>query len=95
MEKPDIHKFSWIEMFNDSKGRTSPSKFLGFLGGVISLLVFLLCGVAIVTKFADGTNVGNVSIQSVAMFTVASALLGIRRFTKDKDYEQTENQDII
>ena len=84
---PDIHKFSWVEMFNDSKGKTSPSLVLGFFGGTISILVFLLCGISILTKYQDGVNVQSMAMQSVAMLTVCATLLGIRRFTKDKDIQ--------
>ena len=88
--KVDIHKFNWMEMFNDSKGRTSPGKVLGFFGGLISILTFLIAGIAIVTKYGEGSNIGNVLMYSVAMFYAAAALLGIRRFTKDKDITETQ-----
>lgn len=83
--KPDIHKISFAEMLNDSKGRTSPSKLLGLYGGIVSITVFLICGISIVTKYQDGPNVQSMALQSVAMLTVCATLLGIRRFTKDKD----------
>jgi hypothetical protein len=86
--KVDIHKVSLSEMINDSKGRSSPSKFLGLLGGIISILVFLLCGISILTKYQDGTNIQSIAMQSVAMLTVCATLLGIRRFTKDKEIEE-------
>jgi hypothetical protein len=83
--KINIHKVSLSEMINDSKGRSSPGKFLGLLGGVISILVFLLCGISILTKYQDGANIQSIAMQSVAMLTVCATLLGIRRFTKDKE----------
>jgi len=85
--KPDIHKISLSEMLNDSKGRTSPSKLLGLFGGIVSILVFALCGISILTKYQDGPNVQSMAMQSVAMLTVCATLLGIRRFTKDKELE--------
>lgn len=93
--KPDIHKINFAEMINDSKGRTSPSKFLGLLGGSVSILVFLLCGISILTKYQDGPNVQSMAMQSVAMLTVCATLLGIRRFTKDKDVVQGEQDPLI
>lgn len=89
--KIDIHKVSLSEMINDSKGRSSPGKFLGLFGGIISILVFLLCGISILTKYQDGQNIQSVAMQSVAMLTVCATLLGIRRFTKDKETIQDEN----
>lgn len=94
MSKPDIHKFKFVELVTDSKGRTSPSKLLGLYGGVVSITVFAICGVSIVTKYADGPNVQSLAMHSVAMLTVCATLLGIRRFTKDKEPE-TANTEII
>ena len=89
MKRPDLYKFSWFEIFNDSKGRTSPGKIVGFFACVVSVLVFAIASLEAVftRKIDDQTNVilTTVSMQSVALFTVGSALLAIRRFTKDKD----------
>jgi hypothetical protein len=93
--KTNIHKINFAEMLNDSKGRTSPSKFLGLVGGTVSILVFLLCGISILTKYQDGLNVQSIAMQSVAMLTVCATLLGIRRFTKDKDIVQQEQDTLI
>lgn len=89
--KPNIHEFKFIELITDSKGRTSPSKLLGLYGGVVSITVFAICGISIVTKYADGSNIQGLAMHSVAMLTVCAALLGIRRFTKDKEIEAPNN----
>lgn len=89
MKRPDLYKFSWFEIFNDSKGRTSPGKIVGFFACVVSVSVFAIASLEAVftRKIDDQTNVilTTISMQSVALFTVGSALLAIRRFTKDKD----------
>jgi Co/Zn/Cd efflux system component len=85
--KCNLNTFNWQQLFNDSKGKTSPSLVLGFFGGVVAIVVFLLCGISILTKYQDGANVQTMAMQSVAMLTVCAALLGIRRFTKDKEIE--------
>ena len=89
MKRPDLYNFSWFEIFNDSKGRTSPGKIVGFFACVVSVLVFAIASLEAVftRKIDDQTNVilTTISMQSVALFTVGSALLAIRRFTKDKD----------
>jgi hypothetical protein len=93
MNKLDIHKFSWSELFNDSKGRTSPGRVVGFFGCVVSILVFGISSLeAVFTKMTtDQTNIilTTITMQSVAFFTVSAALLGIRRFTKDKDVDSS------
>jgi len=47
MSKIDIHQFRWVELVNDHKGRTSPSKFIGVISCLISLLTFTLAAVSI------------------------------------------------
>ena len=86
--KVNIHEFKWVEMFTDSKGRTSPSKVLGFFGGVVSLIVFFIAAIDAIffslNEFSNGT-LTTLTVQSLALFTTSGALLGIRRFTKDKE----------
>jgi hypothetical protein len=86
--KPNIHEFNWTELFTDSKGRTSPGKVLGFFGGIISLIVFFVA--AMDAMFFASNEYSNsilttLTVQALALFTASGALLGIRRFTKDKD----------
>ena len=87
--KPDIHKFEWREIFNDSKGRTSPGKIVGFFACISSVLVFSVASLeAVFSHPSEGeTNaiLTTITMQSVALFTVGSTLLAIRRFTQDKD----------
>lgn len=96
--KPNPHKFEWIEIFNDSKGRTSPGKIVGFFACVVSILVFAIASMEAVFTHSinDHTNaiLTTITMQAVALFTVGSALLGIRRFTKDKDIHTSENSGI-
>lgn len=93
MKQPDLYKFSLHEIFNDSKGRTSPGKIVGFFACIISVLVFAIASMeAVFTRTTDEhTNaiLTTISMQSVALFTVGSALLAIRRFTQDKALEPT------
>lgn len=93
--KPSIHKFSWYEIFNDSKGRTSPGKIVGFFACVVSILVFAIASMEAVFTHSinDQTNaiLTTITMQAVALFTVGSALLGIRRFTKDKEVISPED----
>ena len=89
--KPDIHKFEWREIFNDSKGRTSPGKIVGFFACISSVLVFVIASLeAVFSRYTnDATNaiLTTITMQSVALFTIGSTLLAIRRFTQDKDIQ--------
>lgn len=89
----NIQKFEFVEMFNNSKGKTSPMLTLAFFGGVVSLLVFFFCAGAtffmqVFESKTDVTNLlTNITMQSVGLFTVCMGALTTRRFTKDKDIE--------
>ena len=86
---PDITKFTFPELFNDSKGRTSPGKVVGFIACIVAILVFGIASLeAVFTRnINDQTNIilTTITMQSVALYTAGATLLGIRRFTKDKD----------
>lgn len=89
----DINKFNFFQMFNNSKGKTSPMLVLGFYGGVVSVTVFLLCAMAtfFMVIFEAKTDVTqlltNITMQSVGLFGVAGGMLVSRRFTKDKEID--------
>lgn len=89
MNIPKIDKFVWQELFTDSKGRTSPGKLAGFYACVISCTVFAIASIVAIfdNSINDQTSsmLSTISMQSVALFTLGGTLLGIRRFTKDKD----------
>lgn len=93
--KPDLHKFEWRELFNDSKGRTSPGKIAGFFACISSVLVFSIASLEAVFSHHsnDQTNaiLTTITMQAVALFTVGSTLLAIRRFTQDKDPNTHQN----
>jgi hypothetical protein len=99
MNKLDIHKFSWAELFNDSKGRTSPGRVVGFIGCITAIFVFAIASLeAVFTKLTtDQTNIilTTITMQSVALFTVSATLLGIRRFTKDKDVDSSSTSENV
>ena len=96
MSKLDIHKFRWTELFNDSKGRTSPGRVIGFFGCVVAILVFAIASLeaSLTPIVSEQTNMvlTTITMQSVALFTVSATLLGIRRFTKDKDVDSSTEQ---
>ena len=93
--KPDLHRFEWREIFNDSKGRTSPGKIVGFFACITSVLVFAIASLEAVFSHpvGDQTNaiLTTISMQAVALFTIGSTLLAIRRFTQDKDPHSQQN----
>lgn len=91
-----VDEFKFVEMFSNSKGKTSPMLTLGFFGGVVSLTVFFFCAAAtfFMVVFEAKTDVTslltNITMQSVGLFTVAMGALTTRRFTQDKPIEQIQ-----
>lgn len=101
MNIPDIHKFKWVEMCNDSTGRTSTGKFISLVGGLASILTFCIASAAVLfvsfgaSKESDAhaANLAqNIALQSVALFTLCIGHLTTRRFSQDKKLDDsTEN----
>lgn len=71
--------FNIAEMFSDSCGKTSISLVCGFL--------MILTGCLMGLKSAWIIN-GEIALQGLGFSTAGAGLLGIRRFTKDKDLSQ-------
>ena len=85
----NINKFSWAEMFNDSKGKTSPRLVSGFIGCITACLVFASSSMYAVFHTEENTVgvITSVTMQAVALFTVASSLFIVGRLTKDKEIQ--------
>jgi hypothetical protein len=83
-------------MLNDSKGKTSLMKFLCFIAGLLSSLVFAVCSFAafFMIIFEAKTDVTNIlttlTMQSVGLFTVSIGAVTTRRFTQDKTLDYGE-----
>ncbi len=72
----NIHRFSVPEMYSNSKGKTSASLVAGHV------LILTACVMGIKGAF---TQHGETMLQGIAFATLGAALLGIRRFTPDKE----------
>lgn len=78
----DIHKFSWPESFNDSKGKSSIGQVCSFIMIVVASIIFLFAGFM---KYGEGM------MYATGFATLGGGLIGIRRFTKDKDVITMDN----
>lgn len=79
----NISKFSIAEMYSNSKGKTSASLMAGHL------LIVTSCFMGIKGSF---TLHSETMLQGIAYATLGAGLLGIRRFTNDKDISETAKQ---
>ena len=73
-------KFSFVELTNNNNGKTSASIVAG-------LFIILIGGLSFIYSVYHKTYV----IESTGLITIGSTLLGIRRFTKDKPLNDSEN----
>lgn len=76
----NVHKFNVPEMYSNSQGKTSASLVAGH--------VLILTGCVMGIKGAF-TMHGETMLQGIAFATLGAALLGIRRFTADKQIPET------
>jgi hypothetical protein len=94
----NIDKFSVRQLFNDSKGKTSPTLTAGFVACMVALGGFLAAGnliiVMVIFKFEKDPNVINflnmIVMQSIGLFTLGGTMLGVHRLSKDKQVNETE-----
>jgi len=79
--------FSFSELFSNSSGKTSGSGVAGFLTVMTGLLTFI-AGVVLIYLSCwhgcDSTMSTSILTQSIALIGIGSALLGVRKISKDK-----------
>ena len=79
---PSIKKFSLVEAFNNSQGKTAMPLICGF---VITITGCLMCAWSTYSKYGEGLASGS------GLVVTGAGLLGIRRFTKDKELLSMES----
>lgn len=72
----NIGKFVIAELFNNTKGKTSLSMLCAFI------LTVTGCSMGLKSAF---TMSGEIALQGLGYATLGASLLGLRRFTKDKE----------
>ena len=98
---PNVSKFNWKEMFNNSKGKTSGMLFVCTIACFNSAMCFSTAGLISLGASAYGALfhvplneilppditffLRDIMMQSIAMFALGASGLGVRRFTTDKD----------
>jgi len=83
INKTDIHKFSFPEMCSSANGKTSGSG----VAGLFVIFVGTIC-------FAIGTfkSEPNTLIQSLALVTLGTSLIAIKKLNPTKDTTNTEEK---
>ncbi len=90
---PNIKEFKIVEIFNDSQGQTSPSLVVGVCSAFVALGAFgssgLIIQIMILFRIEQNSEIigffGMLVNQSIVLFGMAVALIGVHRVTKDKE----------
>lgn len=93
-----INKFNFGQLFNDSNGKTDPSRFAGVIIVVVACGGFMSAGIAmiimLVFKLESKPEIISffemLVLQSIAFGTIGAGLLGLHRFTKDEAIKITD-----
>lgn len=89
----DINTFKWVQMFNNSRGKTSAMLVVGFAACIVAVGVFAFTSILMLyivfTKYSSSlaAEIQSTQMQSVALFALGGTMLGVRRFTNDKKIE--------
>ncbi len=75
-------KFNLIEALSNSKGKSSLGLLFGFLYGVAALVLY---GIAVYCVVKGLPFYGDFFTQGAILTGASSTLIGVRRFTKDKE----------
>jgi hypothetical protein len=78
--KPNMHEFSWSELFSNGDGKTSGTAFCGIIISMIGSFCFLL---GCIDKMFISTSIDVIS-QSIVFVGIGSGLLGLRKFVDSK-----------
>ena len=88
---PKINKFSVPELFSNSNGKTSSTAFVGVVICLVGTLCFLL---GCLDKIFINDSI-DIITQSITFVMIGAGLLGIRRYTKDKEIPTSAMEDVL
>ena len=77
-EYKDRLKFSWLEMFSNTDGKTSASAFVGTLVSLVSLILFITLMIFYFTHPSEAKTVLEFIDRLTMYFGIASGLLGLK-----------------
>ena len=84
----NYRNFKLIEALNNSKGKSSLGLLFGFLYGIAALILYFC---AIICLFIGINGYVDLFTQGAILTTASGTLIGVRRFTKDKELNIEES----
>jgi len=89
INKTDIGKFSWSEVFANMNGKTSNTAVCGFFMVVMGVICFTM-GVVKFTFFTTHIGFETVLLQSLALVTLGTTLIMTKKLSPTQDTTNTE-----
>lgn len=84
-------KFVWHELVENRDGKTSGSGFAGLVVTMAGVFTFLLGTLALLFTEVD---IKDLLYQSIALIATGSTLLGVRKVTKQPEYNEQPPEEI-
>jgi hypothetical protein len=84
----NYRNFKLIEALNNSRGKSSLGLLFGFLYGIAALTLYAF-GIVCLLKGINGYL--DLFTQAAILTTASGTLIGVRRFTKDKELNTEDN----
>lgn len=83
--------FNLVEALNNSRGKSSLGLLFGFLYGLAALILY---GIGVYCLFKGIDGYGDLFTQAAILTGASGTLIGVRRFTQDKELNTEENGNI-
>ena len=74
----DTTKFSWVEIFLNTNGKTSSTKLIGLLTAMICLLLFVIMVIFYMFNIPESGVILSFVDKIITMFGIAAGLMGIK-----------------
>ena len=74
----DATKFSWVEVFLNTNGKTSSTKLIGLLTAMICLLLFVIMVVFYMFNIQESGVILSCIDKIITIFGIAAGLMGIK-----------------
>ena len=74
----DTTKFSWVEIFLNTNGKTSSTKLIGLLTAMICLLLFVIMVVFYMFNIPESGVILSFIDKIITIFGIAAGLMGIK-----------------
>lgn len=73
-----IHKFSWVELFNNNSGKSSSTKFVGLITSFVCIFIFTTLVLFYFFNQTESSTVLLLIDKTTLFFSIAAGLMGVK-----------------